>query len=160
MKKIVLISCAASKSDKKSKAKDLYKGALFTKSLAYGQQLNPDKIYILSALHHLIELEKEIDPYDVTLKYISPKERLKKPHLKVLTKKEIKEWGEKVIADLKKVADIENDVFIVLAGEDYIKPIQSKLNNIEKPFVIDGKKLRQGERLQFLNNRLNDNAGL
>lgn len=57
MKRIVLISCVSKKRNVKSKAKDLYKGPLFTNSLAYGQALKPDKIYILSAKHHLLNLE-------------------------------------------------------------------------------------------------------
>lgn len=42
MKRIVLISCVSSKG--KEKAKDIYKGPLFTNSLAYGISLKPDKI--------------------------------------------------------------------------------------------------------------------
>jgi hypothetical protein len=86
MKRIVLISCVSKKGNKKAKAKDLYKGPLFTNSLAYGQKLNPDKTFILSALHHLVYLVQEIEPYDVTLSYVPPAKRNSK--LKVLTKKE------------------------------------------------------------------------
>ena len=142
MKKIVLISCVSRKGKVKAKAKDLYKGALFSNSLAYGQALKPDKIFILSALHHLLDLDTEIEPYDVTLSYVSPDKRKKKPNLKVLTNEEANLWGAKVIEQLKQVADIKNDRFIVLAGQSYLKPIQNSLTHIVEPLngIVQGKR--------------------
>jgi hypothetical protein len=133
MSRIVLISCVSRKGKTKTKAKDLYKGPLFNNSLAYGQSLKPDKIFILSALHNLLDLDKEIEPYDVTLSYVSPKKRKEKPNLKVLTKAEANSWGKKVIEQLGEVADLKNDKFIILAGQDYLTPIQNSLTNIEEP---------------------------
>ena len=154
MKRIVLISCVSRKGKAKSKAKDLYKGPLFTNSLAYGQSLKPDNIFILSALHHLLDLDKEIEPYDVTLSYVSPDKKKKKPTLKVLTKDEAKKWGQEVLKQLGLIADLKKDTFIILAGQSYLEPIEYGLTNIEKPFVINGKKLRQGERVKFLASKL------
>lgn len=57
------------------------------------------------------------------------------------------DWGEKVIEELKKVADIEKDKFVILAGKDYVKPIKDKLVNVELPF--DGVK-GNGEMLERL----------
>lgn len=136
MKTIVLISCVSKKGNKKTKAKDLYESSLFKKSLAYGQKLNPDKIYILSAFHHLLDLDTEIEPYDLTLNN--------------MTKNEKTTWGKVVIEQLQKVSDIKNDKFIVLAGQNYLTPIQNSLTNIDTP--LNGKKI--GERLQYLNNQL------
>ena len=142
MKKIVLISCVSRKGKIKAKAKDLYKGPLFSNSLDYGQVLKPDKIFILSALHHLLDLDTEIEPYDVTLSYVSPDKRKKKPNLKVLTNEEANLWGAKVIEQLKQVADIKNDRFIVLAGQSYLKPIQNSLTHIVEPLkgIVQGKR--------------------
>lgn len=145
MKKIILIACVSKKGDKKAKAKDLYKSTLFKSSLAYAYKLNPDKIFILSALHHLLDLDKEIEPYNVTLSNV-PKEK-RKPELKILNLAEKKEWGKQVIEQLSKQTDLENDTFIILAGQEYIKPIHESIPNLVKP--LDG--LRQGERLKFFN---------
>lgn len=133
MKQIVLISCVSRKGKTKAKAKDLYKGTLFSNSLAYGQALKPDKIFILSALHHLLDLDTEIEPYDVTLSYIPPDKKGKKPNLKVLTNEEATCWGQKVIEQLGQVADLQKDKFIILAGQKYLAPIQNSLTNIEQP---------------------------
>jgi len=149
MKRIILISCVSRKGTKKAKAVDLYKGPLFENSLAYAQSLKPDKIFILSALHHLLDLDKEIEPYNVTLSNIPPSKR--KADLKVLTPKEKIDWGQKVISQLKLEADLQNDEFIILAGQEYIKPIEGLIakNNVKKP--LDGK--RVGERIKFMQNK-------
>jgi hypothetical protein len=153
MKRIVLISCVSRKATTKAKAKDLYNGPLFTNSLIYGISLKPDKIFILSALYHLLDLDKEIEPYNVTLSSI-PKDK-RKAGLKILNPKEKKEWGKKVLGQLEKVADLKKDEFIILAGKSYIKPIENGLTNIEEPLkgVLQGK--RPG-KLKELISELND----
>jgi hypothetical protein len=142
MQRIVLISCVSRKLRVKAKARDLYKGTLFTNSLAYGQSLNPDKIFILSACHYLLGLDEEIEPYDVTLSYVSPDKKKKKPHLKVLSSLEAKLWGQKILEQLSKESDLKKDTFIVLAGQSYIKPIRAGLRIIDEPLrgITQGKR--------------------
>lgn len=147
MKNIVLIACAAKKGKVKVQAKDLYQSALFKNSLAYAKKLNLDKIYILSALYGVVNLEDEIEPYNVTLCQVGEKIKNKKPDLTSLTKEEVKSWGSKVISQLEFLGnDIENDNFIMLAGLPYINPLRNSLKNIEEPL----KDLRLGERIKFL----------
>ena len=71
--------------------------------------------------------------------------------MKVLTPKEKIDWGQKVISQLKLEADLQNDEFIILAGQEYIKPIEGLIakNNVKKP--LDGK--RVGERIKFMQNK-------
>lgn len=149
MKQIVLIACVSKKGDKKAKARDLYRGPLFINSLAYAQSLNPEKIFILSALYYLLDLDEVIEPYNVTLSNVPAKKR--KPGLRLLNASEKKEWGAKVIELLSERVDLKNDKFIFLAGQEYIKPLRSSIVNLENP--LD--KLRQGERVSFLKSRLN-----
>ena len=40
---------------------------LFKLNLKYANSLSPDDIYILSAKHGLLDLEQEIEPYELTL---------------------------------------------------------------------------------------------
>jgi hypothetical protein len=147
--RIVLISCVSRKGKSKVKARDLYKGPLFRYSLECAESLKPDNIFILSAKHQLLPLDKEIEPYDVTLSYVSPKARLKNPDLIVLTKEEVKVWGQNVVKELSKYADLKNDTFIILAGMSYIKPIEKALTNIVLPL----KGLSQGKRLKLLKSK-------
>ena len=133
MKTIVLISCSSEKESTATTAEQLYTSSLFKKSLARAKKLNPDAIYILSGKHHLLPLDKVIEPYN---QRVSRK------------KDENEAWGAKVIEQLKKVTDLQNDKFIIYAGKDYVTPIKSSLKNLILPF--DGVK-GNGEMLQRLN---------
>ncbi len=128
-------------------AKYLYDSALFKSSLKYATYLQPCKIFILSAKYGLITLDEIIEPYNITLSNI-PKNRQAK-NLIVLTKEQKKIWGVRVIEKLKEEADIFNDEFIILAGREYLNPIEKYLvkSNLRTP--LEGKKI--GERIKFMN---------
>ena len=80
-----------------------------------------------------------IAPYDVSLQ-------------KDVTRKEDRaKWGTKVIEELKKVANIEEDKFIILAGKNYVAPIENSLPKLELP--LKGKGI--GQMLKFLNEKIN-----
>lgn len=131
-RKIILISCASKKLPTRSKAKDLYISTLFDLNLRFAYSMNPDAVYILSAKHGLLNLETEIDPYNLTLNN--------------MTQIEIKEWALKVISQLDAVADLSNDHFIFLAGDKYRKYLVPSLRSYEVP--LEG--LPIGKQLQFL----------
>ena len=141
---IILISCASKKLATKMPAKDLYNSILFKSSLEYAKSIKHDKIYILSAKHHLLDLETQIEPYDVTLSYISPKSR--KSNLIILNNEQKKLWGNTVISQLNKVSDIENDIFIILAGREYLEPLEKSIMNLDNKL----RGLRYGERVKWL----------
>ena len=129
---IVFISCSKTKASKKSKAKDLYTSTLFKYSLKYAEKLKPDKIYILSAKHGVLELEDKIYPYDKTLNSMSDKT--------------IKRWSYLCYQQLKdKGIDFDEEV-IFLTGESYHKYIKQLFKN--KSFPMQG--LRMGKRMQYL----------
>jgi len=140
MARIVLLSCTKSKLDKPSQAQDLYSPSpMFQKTKAYGETLKPDKTFILSAKYHLTPMEKELEPYDMTLKDFNKDEKQK--------------WGETVVSQMKeKGIDPQKDTFIFLAGSEYIKPLKDHIpeENIENP--MEGK--RMGERLSWLNSQI------
>ncbi len=150
MKKIILIACVSKKVDFKTKAKNLYISQLFENSLAYAYSLNPDKIFILSALHYLLELDTEINPYNVTLSNIPKSKR--KYGIRVLSPAEKMEWGKIVGEMLSKQADLQRDHFIILAGQEYIKPIKPYIKNLDDK--LHG--LRQGERVKYLKANLQE----
>lgn len=152
MATIVLIAC----SSKKKKcinncsngncrcfaAKDLYDSDLFKKSFNFAQSLNPDKIFILSALHHLLDINQKISSYNCTLNDKSKEDRVK--------------WSDIVLSQLKKVADIRNDKFIILAGEKYREFLIDSDNDVNiarinhKNCCIPMKGMKIGQQLHFL----------
>jgi len=131
MAKIVLLSCTKSKLDKPSPAQDLYSASpMFKKTLEYGKSLEPDKMYILSAKHHLVPMTKVLAPYD----------------LKDFTAEEKQEWSDIVLNDLKKRYDINKTKFVFLAGEAYKKYLEPELPHTVSPL----KGLRIGQQKQKL----------
>ena len=76
MSKVILISCVSLKRNVKCEAQYLYISPLFVKSLQYAKLQNPDKIFILSAKYGLVKCDDIIEPYNVTLKNFSKKEKL------------------------------------------------------------------------------------
>ena len=138
MAKIVILSCTKSKTDHRAPAQELYSASpMFKKTLEYGKSLEPDKMFILSALHHLVPLNKELDPYDKTLKEI-PKDEKEK-------------WGEETMKQMKSAGlDLSKDKFIFLTGSEYLKPFRNYITNLETP--MEGRRL--GERLKWLNSQI------
>jgi len=141
MSKIVLLSCTKSKLDHKAPAQELYAASpMFQKTLEYGKSLKPDKMFILSAKHHLVPMTKELEPYDKTLKEMPADEKEK--------------WGEEVINQMKSHhINLNKDEFVFLTGSEYMKPLVNYIpkENIENP--MGGK--RMGERLKWLNSQIN-----
>jgi hypothetical protein len=112
---------------------------MFRKTLEYGKSLHPDKMFILSAKHHLVPLNKELDPYDKTLKEM-PKDEKEK-------------WGEETIKQMKSHGlNLNKDKFIFLTGSEYLKPFKEYIpeENLETP--MEGRRL--GERLKWLNSQI------
>uniref|UniRef100_A0A831ZY59 DUF6884 domain-containing protein n=1 Tax=Desulfacinum infernum TaxID=35837 RepID=A0A831ZY59_9BACT len=132
MATIVLISCVSKKMSHRARAKDLYVSPLFRAALQYAQRLSPDKIFILSAKYGLVQLNDEIDPYDVTLKDMPVGER--------------KNWASKVLQALDRYCDLERDHFVILAGKRYREYLLPYLKSYEMP--LEG--LSIGRQLQYL----------
>ena len=112
MAKIVLLSCTKSKLSKPSPAQELYSASpMFKKTLEYGKSLDPDKMYILSAKHHLVPMTKVLSPYDKTLKEMKKDEKEK--------------WAEETIKQMKSAGlSLDKDHFVFLTGSEYMKPLK------------------------------------
>ena len=137
MKTVVLLSCVATKAPTPQPAEQLYQSPLFEKSLAYGKSLHPDDMFILSAKHYLLPLQKVIAPYNKTLNEMDADQK--------------KEWSEQIVRMLKQHGfNPERDKFIILAGSSYRKYLEPMLKNVEVP--VEG--LRIGQQMQWYNKQL------
>ncbi len=132
MQKVVLISCVSQKLDHKAKVKDIYTSQLFKYNMKYATKLKVNKIFILSALHGLLKLEDEIEPYDLTLN--------------TMPVKEIKHWATTVLEQLKTEVNLEKDHITFLAGQKYRKYLIPHIKHYSIP--MEG--LPIGKQLQFL----------
>jgi hypothetical protein len=129
MKNVVLVACVATKNNKPAPAKDLYASDLFKKSMDYAAKLaKPEDIYILSAKHHLLPINKVIKPYDMTLNDFDKEEK--------------ERWADTVMSEIESRYDIDKTNFIFLAGNNYRKYLQDRLPHTEVP--LEG--LRIGEQ--------------
>ena len=134
--KIALISCSKSKLGYRCEAKKLYSASkLFTLSYQYAGYF-ADKIYILSAKHGLVKDSQVLDPYNFTLNNL-PKNRQK-------------DWANYVLSQMGKEFDLENDEFMILAGQNYYQNLAPRLRHWELP--LDH--MRYGERISFLQQQL------
>ncbi len=129
---IVLISCVSKKLPHRAKARELYVSPLFRMNLKYAQQFSPHQVFILSAKYGLLQLDEEIEPYDVTLNEMSARER--------------RRWTDEVVSQLRDRCDLENDHFVILAGEKYRRYLLPHLKSYEVPLAG----LPIGKQLQFL----------
>ena len=140
MAKIVLLSCTKAKLDYLTPAYELYSASpTFRKTLEYGESLNPDKTFILSAKHYLVPLNKKLYPYDLTLKNMKAEEKEK--------------WGKTVYKQMLDAGiDVKKDQFVFLTGLEYMKPLLPYIpeENIQNPLL--GK--RMGERMKWLNKQI------
>jgi len=123
---IVLIGCTKQKAKITCKAIDMYKASpYYRRRLEYATKvLKADKIYILSAEHHLLDPKKEIAPYDTTLKDFSKAEKIK--------------WAETVFEQIKNNNDFKGATIYILAGKDYSLDLEGMLvkpeYNLINPF--------------------------
>lgn len=133
----VFLSCTKEKESKRCKAREMYMpSSLFSKSYEYAQSLNPDKIYILSAKHHLLPLSREIAPYNHTLNDAGVEER--------------KEWAEEVYKQMKKVGIDFNAKTYFFCGENYIEFLKDYFPNHKSMYAGKG----IGEIMHWLDNKL------
>lgn len=133
---VALISCVSKKSKSKAMAKDMYVSPLFRGAYKYAKSLNVDKIFVLSAKYGLLEETDIIEPYNETLN----------------TKKqtEIQQWADTVIASLSKKVNLQEDVFVFLAGEKYRKHLIRNMRHYQIP--LEG--LSIGKQLAFYKERV------
>jgi len=139
MNKIVLLSCVSKKKSFATRAEELYESSFFKYALKYAKKQEPDHIFILSALHGLVELNQILAPYNVTLNNMSTKDR--------------KQWTSQVFIQMQnKKVDLSHDHFIILAGEKYRQYLLPFMKNYSIP--MQG--LPIGKQLQFLKNEVQE----
>lgn len=106
-----LLSCSTKKLDRSAPARDLYSAStLFRLSLAYLETFC-DQVYVMSALHYLVELDRVIEPYDRRLP---------------TRKRELDQWGHitgcRIVGRHGRFAR-----YMMLAGADYVIPVRREM---------------------------------
>jgi hypothetical protein len=133
-----LISCSSKKLDYPCEAQDLYASPLFTLSLQYAKQQQPEHIFILSAKHGLVALDQILEPYNQTLNDMP------------LT--QISEWADSVHVQLKRSVNLNETTITLLAGERYTRFLLPHFPHHSLPLLGLG----IGKRLQWLKRNIHE----
>ncbi len=136
--KLCVVACSKSKIKKsgKHKARDLYTGGAFKKSMTFANEIC-DKTVLISAKHGVISPDKKIAKYDFQMKDIKYDEKYK--------------WKEKRAEELMKLTE-KGDTIVFLTPYGYKSGIVSKLKQRKTEWPM--RNLRQGLQLRWLNQQL------
>ena len=116
---VVLISCTDNQRDGRWKARDLYNSESFKESLDFAGLIT-DSIFVISSAHGLVDLDTELENYNV-------RQDLK-------SQEELDKWGSMVANQInERGINIENTEFIILAWRYYYKPLLKHLKYFELP---------------------------
>jgi len=139
---IYLLSCTKTKEKRRCSAKQMYsKSALFKLMWDYAETAKAKKIYILSAKYGVLSPDDLIDPYDMTLKTMSSKEK--------------KVWAYDAYVNLTHRKVKRGDNIIFLAGEDYSKYLDIAFKKNDYKTIHPLKGLGMGKRMEFMKKELN-----
>jgi hypothetical protein len=141
--RIGLISCSGRKLDRAAPARELYCSPLFKRSLAYAEA-RCERVYVLSAQHHLVDLDRVLEPYDRRLG---------------ATKRERRRWAASVAGAIE--AHHGRDVqLLLLAGQEYTAPLIQEIarwwpsDAWRARIALPLERLPVGARLRWLNEQL------
>ena len=134
--RIVLISCVSKKREKLSIASEMYDSTWFKYAFKYAQNLNADKVFILSAQYGLLRPEQVIEPYNMTLKTMNKTQRYV--------------WSESILNALEQECDLEKDFFCILAGKSYREFLVPSM----KYYSIPMEHMGIGQQISFLKNNI------
>ena len=139
-RQITLVSCCREKLSRMAPAEQLYRSPLFQKSKAWANMQGNDW-FVISARYGLIKPEAKMQPYDKTMRSLTPEER--------------EEWAQNVATGLRALSafwDVDRLEITLLAGADYASwiPLVSDFCDVHQPMAG----MQIGQRLQWLNQQI------
>lgn len=113
MKRVALLGCSKRKLDRAAPAHEMYQGRLFKRAYRLYAQLYGYETYILSALLGVVPPDRQIVPYDISMKDLS--------------KEGVREWADDVVTSLSQVKGYPDITWHVVCGRDYWWPLKMRL---------------------------------
>lgn len=135
-RKIGLIATARTKGHERSRASLLYESPLFRKTIAYASH-HYDASYLFSAKHNLLHPDDYIDPYDVSIRTFSKKQR--------------QYWATTVIEQLSNYESPDNVTIYLHGGTIYRDVLEPLLVAYGFNYHVPLKGLGIGAQLAWLN---------
>ena len=137
MQTVYLVSCVSKKRRGNCAAKDLYTSDWFRKARSYVEKRG-GPWYILSAKYGLLDPDREVGPYEVTLNTMPISER--------------RDWARRVLGALATRIGPEDRV-VILAGARYREFLTESLKSMCAEVVVPMEGLRIGEQLAWLSSQ-------
>lgn len=137
--RVALIACSSDKSPTEDVARNLYRGALFRKSVLFAEQ-TCDEWAVLSAKYGLVRPDERIHPYDETLND--------------KTKAERRAWAARTLDRIQVAWPTTPRTFVFLAGARYrewLLEVLSSIPGVSVETPLQG--LGIGRQLQWLSVR-------
>ncbi|GMV44029.1 MAG: hypothetical protein AMXMBFR64_57450 [Myxococcales bacterium] len=123
MTRIAIIACSRTKLLHAAPARDLYQGQLFRASVAYAEA-TCDRWYVLSALHHVVDPDEVLEPYERSMADVirSGRGRTVSPDPRTAwaTRCRGQLMGHRYVLGARV---IRGDVVVMLAGRPYAEPL-------------------------------------
>jgi hypothetical protein len=133
-RRVILVSCAATKLDRPAPAADLYTSPLFRKARSYAES-SRHPWFILSARHGLVQPTTVLEPYDLKLTDLTTVER--------------STWADRVTRALYHRGFGGWGIFEIHAGDAYARPLKNALVPIALDIIEPLAGLGIGHRLQW-----------
>lgn len=131
---IALVSCVATKRPGKHAARDLYASAWFKKVRQHVEGAGLTW-YVLSAKYGLVDPDREIEPYELTLNNMSLRDR--------------QAWAHRVMGQISERLPC-HDRFVLFAGLRYREFLQPLLEAEKSKIQVPMEGLTQGRQLNWL----------
>lgn len=138
---IALIGCSAKKLEGSHPARELYTSTLFRKSLAYAElRSDVTHAYVISAVHHLVPLDREIESYDFTLREMTRMGRFG--------------WADSVLESITRRH--RRAELLILAGQAYASPLiqQCHWSSVGRGIAVPMDGMQIGQRLSWLTHEI------
>lgn len=127
---IVLVGCGEAKQEGAAEARELYTSTYFQLKRGYAEAVAADEWYVLSAENGLVQPETVIPCYDTEMDDV-----------------EDERWARRVLGDLP---DLSNAEVVVLAGPDYLDPLEARLRARAARVSAPTRGMEIGDRMAWL----------
>ena len=119
--RIVLLCSANRKTPHPAPAIELYRSGFFRLGRSYAWTLEPQQIFILSALHGLVPADQELTPYPETMSELG--------------RGEVNLWANSIVQALAEKVDLPKYEVFVLGLRRFAQPIFKQLPQGQAPLV-------------------------
>jgi len=119
--RIVLLCSANRKHTEPAPAIELYRSEFFRLGRSYALSLEPEQVFVMSAVHGLVSAKTVLPPYPMTMS--------------ILGKEDVNPWAEWIANSLRAQVSLDRYEIIVLGLRKFAAPVAKRLPGAQTPLV-------------------------